>query len=181
MAALPKFNKLPKGYPLSARFMKPFCPLEQGRKVTLVTPFRQCAAVILTDDRDRVLLLWQPRGSYGLPGGVVEPDETPPLAAVREAKEEIGVEVALTYLVGSYHLRGGGWPDIFASVYKARVVSGEPHVADPNEVLRLEWTDPETLPNALLYDAKVAIPDFRAGKRGVVGEVWRDGGVPWTG
>ena len=41
-------------------------------------PFRQCAAVILTDDRGRVLLLWQPRQSYGLPGGVVEPYETPP-------------------------------------------------------------------------------------------------------
>ena len=94
--------------------------------------FRQCAEVILTDDRGRVLL-WQPRQSYGLPGGVVEPHETPPMAAVREAKEEIGVEVALTYLVGSYHLRGGGWPDIFASVYRARIASGEPHVADPNE------------------------------------------------
>jgi len=103
------------------------------------------------------------------------------MAAVREAKEEIGVEVALAYLVGSYHLRGGRWPDIFASVYKARIVSGEPHVADPNEVVRLEWFVPTTLPDALLYDAKAAIPDFCAGARGVVREVWRDGGVPWTG
>lgn len=144
-------------------------------------PFRQCAAVILKGDRGRVLLLWQPRQSYGLPGGVVEPHETPPMAAVREAEEEIGVEVALEYLVGTYHLRGGGRPDIFASVYKARIISGEPYAADPNEVLRLEWFDPDKLPSALMTDARAAIPDFRAGKRGVVREVWRDGVVPWTG
>ena len=143
-------------------------------------PFRQCAAIILTDDRDRVLL-WQPRQSYGLPGGVVEPHETPPMAAVREAEEEIGVEVGLEYIIGAYYLRGGGWPDIFASVYKARIVSGKPHAADPNEVLRLEWLEPDKLPSALMADARAAIPDFWAGKRGVVGEVWRDSVVPWTG
>ena len=71
-------------------------------------PFRQCAAVILKGDRDRVLLLRQPRQSYGLPGGVVEPYETPPPAASREAEEEIGVKVTLEYFVGTYYLRGGG-------------------------------------------------------------------------
>ncbi len=144
-------------------------------------PFRQCAAVILTDDRNRTLLLWQPRQSYGLPGGVVEPHETPPQAAVREAREEIGVEVSLEYLVGTYHLRGGGWPDIFASVYKGVVVAGKPHVADPNEVEKLEWFGSGQLPSVLMTDARAAIPDFYAGRRGVVRVVQRDGVVPWTG
>lgn len=160
-----------------------FRPLlvSQSYIVQIVKPFRQCAAVILTDDRGRVLLLWQPRQSYGLPGGVVESGETPPQAAIREAREEIGVDVKLEYLIGSYLMRGGGWPDIFASVYKAYVVSGEPHAADPNEVLRLEWFEPPELPSVLSADAKAAIPDFYAGKRGVVGDVWRDGVVQWTG
>ncbi len=144
-------------------------------------PVRQCAAVILTDDQNRVLLLWQPRQSYGLPGGVVEPGETPPQAAVREAKEEIGVEVALEYLIGTYLLRGGGWPDIFASVYKAHVVSGKPHAADPKEVEQLEWVEQNAVPKLVSNDARAAIPDFYAGKRGVVGEVWRDRTMPWTG
>ena len=68
----------------------------------------RCAAAILTNVEGRVLLLWQPRGLYGLPGGVVEPGETPPQAAVREVREEIGVEIGLEYLVGTYHLSGGG-------------------------------------------------------------------------
>ena len=137
--------------------------------------FRQCAAVILTDDQNRVLLLWQPRQSYGLPGGVVEPDETPPQAAVREAKEEIGVEVALEYLVGSYHLRGGGKIDNFEFIYKAHIISGEPHIADVDEVLGLEWFGPNELPSPklMLNVMRVAIPNFWAGERGVIRHVQR--------
>lgn len=134
---------------------------------------RQCAGSIVTDLLGRVLLLWQPRGKYGLPGGVVEPDETPPQAAVREAKEEIGTEIELEYLVGTYHLSGGGQIEMFNFVYKARIVSGEPHIADPNEVLRLEWFAPGDLPNPILNDARVALPDFWAGERGVIREVQR--------
>ena len=137
--------------------------------------FRQCAAVILTDDRGRVLLLWQPRQSYGLPGGVVEPHETPPQAAVREAREEIGVDVKLEYLVGTYHLRGGGKIGNLEFIYKAHIVSGEPHIADPNEVLRLEWFEPGLLPNPelMLNVMRTAIPDFWAGEREVIRDVYR--------
>lgn len=137
-------------------------------------PVRQCAAVILTDKQNR-MLLWQPRQSYGLPGGVVEPGETPPQAAVREAEEEIGVVVALEYLVGSYHLRGGGKVDNFEFIYKARIVSGKPRIADPNEVLRLEWFEPDKLPHPglMLNVMRVAIPDFWTGERGVIRHVQR--------
>lgn len=96
-------------------------------------------------------------------------------------KKRSGWEVGLEYLIGSYLLRGGGWLDISASVYKACIVSGEPHIADPNEVLRLEWREADRLPRPISNDARVAIPDFRAGKRGVVRDLWRDGVVPWTG
>lgn len=133
----------------------------------------RCAAAILTDAEGRVLLLWQPRGKYALPGGVVEPGETPLQAAVREAREEIGVEIGLEYLVGTYHLSGGGKVDMVNSVYKAHVISGEPHIADENEVLRLEWVAPGTLPSPVNNDARVAIPDFWAGRLGVVRKVIR--------
>ena len=134
---------------------------------------RCSAGSILTDTEDRALLLWQPRLKYGLPGGVVERHETPPQAAVREAFEEIGVEIVLTHLVGMYHLSGGGRPEQISFVFGARVVAGEPHVADPLEVVRLEWFAPGQLPSPILNDARVALPDFWAGARGVVREVVR--------
>ncbi len=120
-----------------------------------------------------MLLLWQPRGKYGLSGGVVEPGETPPQAAVREAREEIGVEIGLEHLVGTYHRSGGGKVDMVTSVYKAHVISEEPYVADENEVLRLEWVIPGYLPSPISNDARAAIPDFWAGRRGVVRKVQR--------
>lgn len=134
---------------------------------------RQCAGAIVTDAERRVLLLWQPRGKYGLPGGVVEQDETPPQAAMREAREEIGVEIEPVYLIGMYHVFGGGRPEQVSFVFKAHVVSGEPFAADPNEVLRLEYFAPGALPSPILNDARVAIPDFWAGERGVIREVER--------
>jgi 8-oxo-dGTP pyrophosphatase MutT (NUDIX family) len=134
---------------------------------------RYCAGSILTDANGRALLLWQPRQKYSLPGGIVEPDETPAQGAVREAKEEIGVAIALEYIVGMYHVFGGGKPAIVTTIYKAHVVSGVLHIADPNEVLRLEWFAPGTVPTSIVNDVRAALPDFWAGARGAMREVER--------
>ena len=45
---------------------------------------------------------------WRLSGGVAEPGEILAQAAVREAKEETGLDVRLTRLVGSIHDRGRG-------------------------------------------------------------------------
>ena len=55
------------------------------------------------DDDGRILLVRRAdNGRWDLPGGFVEPNETPPEAAVREAREEAGVEVSVAELVGVY-------------------------------------------------------------------------------
>ena len=50
-------------------------------------------AVLLTDEAGRVLLAWQAghRTGWSTVGGAVDPGESPAEAAVREAREEIGV------------------------------------------------------------------------------------------
>lgn len=139
---------------------------------------RQCAAVILTNEQGEILLLRQPGAFYGIPGGVVDPGEIPTVAAVREAREEVGVEVELDFLVGTYLLTGGGWPDIFASVYKAHILRGTPHAHDPDEVLEIMWCKPDALPSPIVPDAEAAIPDFLTGKRGVVRTYQRTVAMP---
>ena len=55
------------------------------------------------NDRGEVLL--QRRGDcdqWGFPGGTVELGETPQMAAVREVKEETGLDVAVGDLIGIY-------------------------------------------------------------------------------
>ena len=98
--------------------------------------------------------------------------ETPAAAAIREAKEEANVEVDLGHVVGTYFLRGGGLPDIFATVYKGYIRSGTLK-PDGREIIRLIWCDPNDPPTPLLPDAKAPLPDFLAGRRGVVRDYWR--------
>lgn len=138
-------------------------------------PPRQCAAVVLTNDRGEVLLVRQAYGRHfwGLPGGIVDPGETPLGAAVREAREEVGVEVALEGVVGVYLLQGGGWPDIQAYVFAGRVVSGEPALAAPGELSGLKWFPLNDWPSPLLPDALAALEDLQAGHRGAVRTVQR--------
>ncbi|MFE3454133.1 NUDIX domain-containing protein [Nonomuraea sp. NPDC059194] len=58
------------------------------------------ACVLLTDDADRVLLVKPNYRSYwALPGGMVEDGEPPHICAVREAREELGLDVRLGALL----------------------------------------------------------------------------------
>ena len=58
------------------------------------------AAVFFMDEFDRVLLVKPTyQEAWNLPGGVVEAGESPGAAAVREVREEIGLDVELGALV----------------------------------------------------------------------------------
>ena len=62
--------------------------------------------VVVTDGEGRVLLIQRANdpygGSWALPGGFVDVGETVENAAVREAKEETGLDVEVLRLVGVY-------------------------------------------------------------------------------
>jgi ADP-ribose pyrophosphatase YjhB (NUDIX family) len=62
------------------------------------------SVTVLTFDADgRVLLVRHAEGNvWGAPGGQIEPGEAAGLAAVREIREETGLEVELVRLLGVY-------------------------------------------------------------------------------
>lgn len=134
-----------------------------------IQPHRQCAAVLITNKQNQVLLIRQSYGQqfYGLPGGIVDQGETPPTAAIREALEEISVQVEIEYQIGAYLLTGRGWPDVFASIYKAQIVQGQPK-ADLKEISEVLWCDLYALPSPLTPDTEAALEDFKHGQYGVV-------------
>lgn len=58
---------------------------------------------VIYDRQSRVLLVRQTAdGLWSTPGGVLEPDETPATAVVREVQEETGLEVSIVRLLGVF-------------------------------------------------------------------------------
>jgi ADP-ribose pyrophosphatase YjhB (NUDIX family) len=119
-------------------------------------------------ENDRVLLTRREDFEvWCLPGGAVDPGESIAQAAVREAREETGLEVHLTRLVGLY-----SWPNWHAEgthavVFAARPVGGELHIP-PVEVLEARYFSLQELPEPVLFGQSRRIKDALLGVSGAV-------------
>lgn len=67
-----------------------------------------CVGAIIRDPSGRVLLILRAnepgRGLWSLPGGRIEPGESPEAAVVREVLEETGLEVRVDRLIGQVEI-----------------------------------------------------------------------------
>ena len=108
-------------------------------------------SVLPRDDAGRILLVRLRDGGWATIGGFVEPDESPADAAVREAREEAGVDVELGPIVaalGGPEFRvtypNGDQTAYVAVVYEATVVGGTPE-PDDDETDAVAWVAPADL------------------------------------
>jgi 8-oxo-dGTP diphosphatase len=89
------------------------------------------AGCVITDDYGRLLLLHRYRGhgQWELPGGKVEEDENPADAAIRELREELGVQVQLTKALGNqvFEQEGTSYKYYW---FQAQIIMGEPEVME---------------------------------------------------
>ena len=100
-------------------------------------------------------------GKWVFPGGYVDRGEEPRVAAVREAREEAGLEIRLDGLIGIYAYPGAT-PIVL--VYAAAVVGGRLEAAD--ESLEAAWYDPQAIPwDELAFPStRDALRDHRRGR-----------------
>ena len=105
------------------------------------SPLGEGAAAVIFDPTGRVLLVKEnyDRRRWSLPGGLIEPRETPEEAALRETAEETGVAAAIDHRIGTYT-----FDDRFrAYVFRCRIVRGEPAVPTTGEIAEVRWAPPE--------------------------------------
>ncbi|MGE5224911.1 MAG: NUDIX hydrolase [Omnitrophica WOR_2 bacterium] len=105
-----------------------------------------------------------------LPGGAVDDGETLAQAAVREAREETGLEVELTRLVGVYSMPLGMSGGSHVILFAARVVGG---VMRPcrDEVIDMGFFEPGAIPEPLFHGTQQRVLDAMNGVGGSV--AWR--------
>ncbi|MFJ1582157.1 NUDIX domain-containing protein [Streptomyces sp. NPDC088197] len=102
------------------------------------------ASAVVTDEQGRILLQRRrDNGLWALPGGGMEMTDSLPGTAVREVKEETGLDVEITGLVGTYtdprHViayTDGEVRRQFNVCFTARVTGGELAVSDESTEVR---------------------------------------------
>ena len=107
--------------------------------------------VFVVDDGNRVLLVHRTdNGLWALPGGAQDVGEYVSETAVRETREEAGVDVEVTGLVGIYsdprhvvEFSDGEVRQQFSICFRARVVGGRP--AGSDETSEARWVDRDGL------------------------------------
>jgi 8-oxo-dGTP diphosphatase len=127
---------------------------------------------IIADPHGRVVLTrrtidpgW---GKWVFPGGYVDRGELVTRAAVREAREECGLDVRIDRLLNVYSYAGSS---VIIVVYTASAIGGT--LAAGDEVCEAAWFEPGEIPwNALAFPSTIdALTEFL----GRAGQVGREG------
>jgi 8-oxo-dGTP pyrophosphatase MutT (NUDIX family) len=102
-------------------------------------------------------------GYYSVPAGHLDGEETVRMAGVREAREEIGVEIDPLdmHFAGVFHRHSDDERvDFFFHVQKW---DGEPVNSEPGKCDDLRWVDMDTLPGNTIPYVRQALENFQAG------------------
>lgn len=133
---------------------------------------KPCGGALIGDADGRLLLVRRAHdpydGCWDIPGGFCDLREHPRDAAVREAREETGLEIEPTGLLGMWLDDYPTTGDVCLNVYfNARATGGAEH-PEPGEVAELRWFGPQELPPdplAFPDHARVVIDAWLAQRR----------------
>ncbi|MBY6037475.1 NUDIX hydrolase [Fictibacillus nanhaiensis] len=124
------------------------------------------SVVIIENEKEEILLQHRRDGGWGLPGGLMEHGESFEETAVREVKEETGLEIdGLTQLYvysgKDHYIQTPNGDELFAvtAVYTASEVKGD-LLIDEDESFEFRYFSLDKLPDGLLKGAQKYIHYF---------------------
>lgn len=134
--------------------------------------FLNFAGGVVLNDQNQVLLQRRSdKNAWGFPGGALELGESAAEAALREIKEETGLDAAIEYLQGIYTKYMESYPNgdkaqCICFFFVCRITGGK--LDDRNdETLELKFFDASELPPLVNAQHEDACKDFIASKREV--------------
>ena len=127
-----------------------------------------CAGALIVRDGKILFQRRTDNGKWGLIGGLLEMNETCEQAALREIREETGLEVKLTGFLGIYHNHNMVWSNgdaahVVCAMFIAEIVSGEPRIDEESYELRFFGKD--ELPELFAEDHIAALDAYFRGVR----------------
>lgn len=133
--------------------------------------------ILLFDESGKQVLMVKNKGSHGsyytLPGGRVEKGETLQEAAIRETKEETGIDIEIEGIifVNEAFIENVKQHSIFIT-FKGKRIGGDLVLSRPDEIEEIVWMDvasaeklihiPEKLEG--LFSQKILVPYFNRGE-----------------
>ena len=127
--------------------------------------------VVVNDDSDILLIRRTDNGNWAVPGGGIDLGESVTQAAVRETREETGIECEITGIVGIYsdprhvilYTSNGEVRQEFSILLTAVVVDGEPTTSAESSEVR--WVPREALAGyAMDRSMRMRVEHYLAGR-----------------
>lgn len=121
------------------------------------------ACAVVLDAEGRVLLVKREDFRvWVLPGGRLEPGETPEEGAMREVEEETGYRIAIDRYVGSYTIPDGPLGPQRSHCFVGHVIGGHAIERGP-ETAAVGWFPPDRLPRRLVGSNRLRLQDALSG------------------
>jgi ADP-ribose pyrophosphatase YjhB (NUDIX family) len=132
--------------------------------------------VVVVNDAGEILMIRRTdNDNWAVPGGAIDLGESVAQAAVRETREESGIECEISGIVGIYsdpkhvllYTSNGEVRQEFSIVLTARPLSGQP--TPSSESSKVRWVSVDTVPEYTMdRSMRIRINDFLARKKSPV-------------